>query len=534
MTKKPRVSNPTDRHAKAIAAAIGAGRPPVLTPALDEYLETNPLEIYTALEGVARHLGPAGQDAPLGFGYLFILQALLERLRFRIDRAYADATELVAAFQAELARRARMDEIDPHVLTYVGGALHQAGIAVIPELSQAVMGQMPDSDDEALPTDVGLIFREIFETCGGDPFLVTGALSEFGHTLPEEARASLIAGLPSGGPEGLAATVLFLLDPGPQVRRAAAAALANAAGALTPTDMRRLIAMRNWRPPGEREAVDAIVRKARKAGIACAPWDEAGVENIIASAIDGSAAQGFLLISPAGRKKRMSSILTKAGVADAWSGEPESSRRIATSLAEAGADAPMLVVSRAYLDRTVSHAMALGLDEGEVPPFGLLQVAEVIGGADWQPARVDDEEALRSLLAAIPAAQLKPAAVAAVLADSDALAGLDITQSWFEDGEDVTRMVAARPRGRGRAKLAEYLLQTVISRRRRYWADLFVRTALWMREAPATAPLCWRELAIIAKALVDGRDVAEISLMRMIAQSTITALRGRSRLEQEQ
>jgi hypothetical protein len=35
-----------------------------------------------------------------------------------------------------------------------------------------------------------------------------------------------------------------------------------------------------------------------------------------ASAIDGTTAQGFLLISPAGRKKRLSSILTKYGIAD--------------------------------------------------------------------------------------------------------------------------------------------------------------------------------------------------------------------------
>jgi hypothetical protein len=35
-----------------------------------------------------------------------------------------------------------------------------------------------------------------------------------------------------------------------------------------------------------------------------------------------------------------------------------------------------------------------------------------------------------------------------------------------------------------------------------------------MREAPPEANLCWRELAIVAKALVDGRDVTEIGLMR--------------------
>jgi DNA-binding NarL/FixJ family response regulator len=45
-----------------------------------------------------------------------------------------------------------------------------------------------------------------------------------------------------------------------------------------------------------------------------------------------------------------------------------------------------------------------------------------------------------------------------------------------------------------------------------------------MREAPAEADLCWRELAIVAKALADGRDMNEIGLMREIALRTIAVL----------
>jgi hypothetical protein len=38
------------------------------------------------------------------------------------------------------------------------------------------------------------------------------------------------------------------------------------------------------------------------------------------------------------------------------------------------------------------------------------------------------------------------------------------------------------------------------------------------------ADLCWRELAIVTKALVDGRDVTEIGLMRDVALRTIAVL----------
>ncbi len=78
--------------------------------------------------------------------------------------------------------------------------------------------------------------------------------------------------------------------------------------------------------------------------------------------------------------------------------------------------------------------------------------------------------------------------------------------------------------GRGRAKLAAYLLQSVIARRRDKRAELFLRTVLWMREAPPEVDLCWRELTLVAQAVAGGRDLGEIGLMRTIAESTIAVL----------
>jgi hypothetical protein len=73
-------------------------------------------------------------------------------------------------------------------------------------------------------------------------------------------------------------------------------------------------------------------------------------------------------------------------------------------------------------------------------------------------------------------------------------------------------------------------LQSVFARHRDKWADLLLRTALWMREAPLELDLCWRELAIVAKALADGRDMGEIGLMREIAQRTLAILANDGRM----
>jgi hypothetical protein len=287
--------------------------------------------------------------------------------------------------------------------------------------------------------------------------------------------------------------------------------------------------MRNWRPESERAKVDAIIRKARAAGIDCAPWEAGSIEAIVATAIDGATAQGFLLISPLGRKKRISSVLTKGGIADAWSGEPESRRKIEMSLAAAGMDTPTLVVSRSYLDRIMAHELALSIEKRETPPFGLLQVAETIGGADWQPARMVFGETLAGLIAEVPNAMCEPAALASVWKSNEFAELEAVAQSWFEDDPQVAQAVA-HAHGRDRAKLATYLLQSVIARHCDRWADIVLRTALWMREAPPEADLCWHELAIVAKALVDGWDVTEIGLMRDIALRTIAVLRDAGRM----
>ena len=525
MSRAQPKSSPTDQHARRIAAAIAKGRRPAHTPDLDLYFESSPHEVFTAFEGVARHMPPAGKDETLAFGYLFLLQGLLEHLRYRSDRGYADAARLIADFQAEVAARVEAGQIDGHALAHVGAVLHQSKIPASQELAAASAGRVDTNESGLLPTDIRAALAGFLEVCDGDPFVLVGSLVEFGHTMPAEARAAAGAELALGGPsDARGAAVLFLLDPDPVVRHAVAGALVGVASALSPTEVRRLIAVRNWRPENERTEVDAIVRKARAAGIDCAQWGAGSAETILATAVDGAATQGFLLVSTAGRKKRISSILTKSGIADAWSGEPESRRQVEATLADSGMDAPMLPVSRSYLDSVLAHHLALTVEKGEPPPFGLLQVAETLGGADWQPVRTDFSHALAQLIAELPEGMREGKAVETVLRKSGELADLEaVAQSWFEGGPEVAQAIA-RARRHNRAKLATYLLQSLIARHRDKWAALFLRTALWMREAPPEFDLCWRELAIVAKALVDGRDMGEIGLMRDIAQRTVAVL----------
>src|SRR5450759_5659328 len=100
------------------------GRP--FSAALDRYCESSPREIFAALAGAARHMPPAGEDEALAIGYLFLLERLLEHLRYRTDRGYADAAKLIADFQAEVVAQVEAGLVDGRMLTLVAGALHQS------------------------------------------------------------------------------------------------------------------------------------------------------------------------------------------------------------------------------------------------------------------------------------------------------------------------------------------------------------------------------------------------------------------------
>jgi hypothetical protein len=516
-----------DEHARTIAKAFARGRFPQLTPEVEEFLETRPTDIFAASEGACRHLPPSGDDEALGFGYLFLLQMLLERLRYRADRGNTEAIELIAAFQAALVARAKAGEIDGTMLAYLGGAMQQAKIAASPELVALSADLDSEEEDALLPADVELAFDGLIDASGSDPFVLVGTFGEAAHVLPEEAKIALAGYLAADErPAARAAAVLFLLDPSAAVRRAAAVALAEVASLLSPVDLRRLIAMRNWRPEHERADVDTIIQKARAAGIACAIWDKNVPEMVQASPIDGSAAQLLRFISRAGRKKRMSSILTRNGIADAFCAAPQTRRELGQSVEAVGDDVVFLDVERSYIDRTVSHHLAQTVAHREVPPFGLLEVAETIGGADWQPTRIDFRKALDELLAELPADQRDPESIESALADSDVLIDLDeIEQSWFEDSSELREKVQSVSR-RAREQFTTALLQGngAIAAHRNRWAELFVRTALWMRQAPDSDELCWPDLALVARAVLEGHDLTRIGLMRNIAERTVAAL----------
>ena len=90
----------------------------------------------------------------------------------------------------------------------------------------------------------------------------------------------------------------------------------------------------------------------------------------------------------------------------------------------------------------VAHHLALSAEKGEVPPLGLLQVAETIGGADWQPARMNFSETIAELIAQVPKRCASPLRSHPFFSTAiNWPTWRPIAQSWFEDDPEIAQAV---------------------------------------------------------------------------------------------
>jgi hypothetical protein len=330
-----------------------------------------------------------------------------------------------------------------------------------------------------------------------------------------------------GRPEAAAqeAAALVILDQSPEARRAIALALQAHAKRLSPTSLRRLNALRNWLPENEHHLVDQVVRTARAGGIECAPYASAPSAAIQASGLDGAGAQGFIVLSPQGKQWRPSSVVVKRGkgIQDAWCGEAQSKGALRRSMGLLGSDDMARPVAREYLDLAVRHHLAIGRKAGALPPTPLLELAEILGGPVWQPDQLDWQHTLVALVADVPPAERTEGAVSRTLERSAIWSDVGTSESWFEEDQEVADLVA-RTRTRNFARLSEHLLGTVVVQRAAKWAEHFTWVALWLRHAQPKEDARWRNFALLAHAAVDGRGIADIPIMREIAERTAVAL----------
>ena len=496
----------------------------------EHFLAATPEALWAIRDGfVIRASAGGGSENKTLPAWQTLLEHQLEELRFKAERHHDWAIAMLDRYQTDLLAMVHRPDVGINTWQALVIALDRAKIDIRPEVRAASLDLAAGvAGTNSGNIDIMRSMEEIVESGGGDPFRIAGHLFDAITMMPPDfanAAVSMVSGAPL--PALRDVLPLVLLAPEGSCRQAAAAALEQMAAEkrLTPAGLRRLIAVRSWLPESERRSIDHAIRRARLAGVDCAPWPQQGqVRAIQASVIDGSGCQSLLALAKDGSRHMFTGILIKQGfgVRDVMVERGLPRREGDAMLSGVASQVLVRPVERAYLDRVVQHALSTGLEAGHMPPLALLEIAEVLGATEWRAQPLNPAREVNHLLDTAPSEFTTPAAQAAALKRSATWTSNDnLAGSWFEDDQEA-RSICARL-GRTPKKALTALLDEVIEPRRTVWAERLVLMALWAKAGGTDASLpTWIDYTLIARSLYDGTPMARIPLMSAIAKLTIT------------
>lgn len=480
----------------------------------------------------------SGGERPRDEAMVSACQALLVRqleyVRYRQDAGWEWASSMLTEYQQRLIELGNLKTLPLEDWFAMAGAMTTARVPVSREV-QIALADAGLTTEELEPTDDMIsMLRALLDQMGSlvsSPEELVQGLRETAAVMPGDVRSFLTTEMALSAKQVLRDAVpLMLLDPEPAVRRNAALALDQSArpATLSPDALRRTVILRNWLPPADRPPVDAAIRKARLAGVEIGRWPESSTTlEFQATMIDGSGAQSLLAIERAGSKGVFAGVLLRhgEGVVDAW-GQPDTPKRdISSMLRDAKLQGIFTQVRKQYVETMVQHAIGTAVEAGNVPPSGLLAISEMIGGADWKDRRLDIAYEAERLWQGLPSADRTSTGVTAAFARGlDWMENDQIILSWFEDGPAVRDALAPFAR-HDRAGMMDRLLTEILPKRQPEWAERFVLMAMWCENAidpdqQARAV----DLIQVAHALIEGIPMAEIPIMRAIAERTLMAV----------
>jgi hypothetical protein len=519
------------RIAKAIAADMKAGQFNPVRLRMIDALNQQPEHILDLFDLMAKEGARKRPNENLMGGYAFLLAHGLEQLRYAVERNDAAAIALVGRLQQHLKSDGKSGRIAAPILLLILKQFASAKLDVGDGLRE-LMQQLMENDAEAQAAsergeEEGYFIR-LAEDLGHDPFAIHACLDESAESMPEETRAGMVMAIfGDATPSMREAALGFLLNGSPLARTKLVELimLATPHGLVTPTMLRRMIAVRNWLPAEEQQHVNRVIKAARKAGITCAPAPRPHVQSVLVSGIDGSGALTVLTIATEGGKPVVAGLLVKQGfgVRDAWVRRGVSPAELRDLLAHVGGEIGLAPSTVDFAALVVRRFLASNLESKALPPFGLLDFAEVAGISDLNPDVVPVEALVAQLCADIDPARLSQAEINKTLRESgdwpDEIASLD---SWFED--DVAKAIGTKRVERG--KQMAVLLAGPLQARRRRWAELTAWMALSLKhqQEHPLAGADWQSFAIVARELLGSRPLDEIGLMKVVADTTLSVL----------
>lgn len=533
-TEPPNATALDRSRVKAVAKRISRDKNMDLGEEDRGWLEQTPQVLPVIAEALVAAYTDAKRNDNLVLAYQLMLSLQLEYVRYRQDRGWEWADDMLQAYQQRLIVLAKEQTIAREDWFVMCAALSEARVPVSNDVATALAEAGFDPVEDAGPPEQMLRtirgFLDQLADMVSSPFEVVESLQNSGALLPSQLRGFMATELALSPHEVLRDTVpLLLLDEDTQVRTAAAQALEQTAhpDTLSPHSLRRAITVRNWIPSSDRPALDTAIRKARVAGVEIGAWPAPTRDlEFYASTIDGSGAQSILIASRPDKKGLFAGILVRhgTGVVDTWI-DPDLSRgKIGKLLKEAAMVAPTSRVDHAFADTIVQHAIGCSVAQDTAPPASLLELAEILGAAEWKDRRLDiAAEAERLFQSLDPTDRSEAGIEAGLQRGMDWMAKDDVIASWFEDGPQVQQALAKLARTDRLGMIAK-VITDILPEKRGDWTERFLMMALWCQAAPeAKQRAKGRDLVQVAHALAADEPLEAIPAMALIATQTVRA-----------
>jgi hypothetical protein len=534
-TEPPEATALDRNRLKAIAKRVARARDTEIGVEDRGWLEQTPQILPVVTESLIASASAPKRDEALVLAYQTLLAAQLEFVRYRQDREWDWANDMLDAFQQRLLAIGKAGVIPREDWFMMCSAMNEARVPVDDDLQIALADAGFSSETmEGPPEEMIRMVRHFMDELAkmvSSPFEVIAALKGSGAVLPAMLRSFMATELALSPHQMLRDAVpLLLLDDDSSVRVAAAGALEQTAhpDTLSADTLRRAIIVRNWIPASNRPPLDAAIRKARLAGVEIGAWPTPNRDlELYATTVDGSGAQSILAASRVAKKGLFAGVLLRhgVGVVDGWADLDLARGKINKMLREAQMAAPTVRVDQGFLDTMVQHAIGWSVEQGGVPPSSLLEIAEILGGAEWKDRRIDVKAEADRLFEGLDGADRTPEETEAGFARGmEWMATDDVFSSWFEDGPVVQKTLAKLPRT-DRMGMIGLVMTEILPAKRADWAERFLVLALWSQAAgEAKQRARAHDLVLVAHALAGDHPLEEIPMMAVIAANTVRAM----------
>lgn len=454
-----------------------------------------------------------------------LLSAALDEARMARENGQQQGTLFIDALEAHLGRLVVTDGLTFRGSLAVSGTWVRAGLTPPESLAlrkdsftEALEGGEDLANlDSLLDNLVGALLQED----GGNSAL-HAMFAEMLPTMPPEARQTLVR-LAVGRPPEVYAELgcAWLLDANAEVRSGAVEGLADrlAAERLSAKVLARLTILRSWLADAAlRDRLDELVRGAMRKGVASAVSEPARkLHRIVASLVDGSGAQSMAAAVQTGSSRSVAVVLLKQGfgVKDAYVLPCTSATEQRGIMATITEEIEARDVSSEYMAQAIGIALAEGLEAGLAPVPGLVDVAQCCGFAGLRPLPASVAGILgladpESRIASLPV-QARGRLITASQYWGDQYPML---ASWFEDSDETVGRLESAKSGAALTRSMWSMLES----RRAHWAAVIARNALLLSAAGTDGA---EAFIAVAAALMDGRDLKKIPVMKFICDQSI-------------